>query len=165
MVESFRKVALLMLHVYFAVEKLAPVQAAAKIDKVEKYVITREGRNDTDLFRIVYGNSKCPVNACESSTAHMIDATQCICSCTPGYPTFLPALGMCGDTKTVKDTLFDSKYTCTYISEDLVFVKKKKCKKIHHGSCSLHNTKFGHFKLLCRGQKCTKNYDTHARPM
>lgn len=108
MVESFRKVALLMLHVYFAVEKLAPVQAATKIDEVEKYVITREGRNDTDLFRIVYGNSKCPVNTCESSTAHMIDATQCICSCTPGYPTFLPALGMCGDTKTVKDTLFDS---------------------------------------------------------
>ena len=52
-----------MLHVYFAVEKLAPVQAAAKIDKVEKYVITREGRNDTDLFRVAYNNSKCPVNA------------------------------------------------------------------------------------------------------
>lgn len=122
-----------MLHVYFAVEKLAPVQAATKIDKVEKYVITREGRNDTDLFRIVYGNSKCPVNACEYSTAHMIDATQCICSCTPGYPTFLPALGMCGDTKTVKDTLFDSKYTCTYISEDLAFVKKnvKKAIRVH----------------------------------
>lgn len=110
MVESFRKVALLMLHVYLAVEQLAPVQAAVKIGNVEKFVITREGRNDTDLFRVAYGKSKCPVNTCGSSTAHMTDVTQCICSCTPGYPTFLPALGMCGDTKTVKDSLFDSKY-------------------------------------------------------
>ena len=63
MVESFRKVALLMLHVYLAAEQLAPLQAAVKIDNVQKYVITREGRNDTDLFRVAYNNSKCPVNA------------------------------------------------------------------------------------------------------
>lgn len=31
---------------------------------------------------------------------------------------------MCGDIKIVKDILFDSKYICTYILEDLVFVKK-----------------------------------------
>ena len=109
--ESFRKVALLMLiHVYLAAEQLAPVQAAVKIDNIEKYVITREGRNDTDLFRVVYDNSKCPLNACGSSTAHIIDIMQCICSCTPDTPTFLPALGLCGDSKTVKDSLFDSKY-------------------------------------------------------
>ena len=109
--ESFRKVALLMLiHVHLAAEQLAPVQAAVKIDNIEKYVIRREGRNDTDLFRVVYDNSKCPVNACGSSTAHIIDITQCICSCTPGTPTFLPALGLCGDTKTIKDSLFDGKY-------------------------------------------------------
>ena len=120
--ESFRKVALLMLiHVslYLAAEQLAPVQAAVKIDNIEKYVITREGRNDTDLFRVVYDNSKCPLNACGSSTAHMINITQCICSCTPGTPTFLPALGLCGDTKTVKDYLFDSKYM--HMQEGLVF--------------------------------------------
>ena len=115
MVESFRKVALLLLHIYLAVEQLAPVQAAVKTDNIEKYVITREGSNDTDVFRVTYGNSNCPVNACGSSTAHMIDATQCICSCRPGYPTFLPALGMCGDTKTVQDFLFDSKYTYMYM--------------------------------------------------
>ena len=52
-----------MLHVYLFAEQLAPVQAAVKIDNVQKYVITREGRNDTDLFRVAYNNSKCPVNA------------------------------------------------------------------------------------------------------
>lgn len=39
------------------------------------YVIIREGRNDIDLFRIVYGNFKCLVNVCEFLIVYMIDVT------------------------------------------------------------------------------------------
>lgn len=117
MEESFSKIAFLIL--YLVAQQLAPVLAAINVNDVEKYVITREGRNDTDLFRVIYDNSLCPVNACGSSTAYMLDITQCICSCKPGYPTFLPELGRCGDTKTVKESLFDSKYM--YMKEDLTF--------------------------------------------
>jgi len=121
MVESFRKVAVLVL--YLAVQQWAPVLAVVKVNDIEKYVITRQGKNDTDLFRVIYDNSQCPVNACGSSTAYMLDITQCICSCKPGHPTFLPEFGRCGDTKTVKESLFDSKCKkLMYKLEDLIFV-------------------------------------------
>lgn len=57
---------------------------------------------------------------------------------------------MCGDRKIVKEIVFDSKYICTYILEDLVFVKKN-VKKSYYGLCFFYNIKFGYFKLLCRG--------------
>jgi len=117
MVDSLRKVAVLVL--YLAAQQLAPVLADLKVNDIEKYVISREGRNDTDLFRVIYDNSQCPVNACGSSAAYMLDITQCICSCKPGHPTFLPQLRRCCDTETVKESLFDSKCKM-YKLEDLV---------------------------------------------
>ena len=108
MEKSFRKIFVVML--YIAVQQLSPMLAALNVNDIEKYIITRGGRNDADLFRVVYYNSQCPLNACGSSTGYMFDTTQCTCSCKPVYPTFLPELRRCGDTETVRKSLFDSKY-------------------------------------------------------
>lgn len=108
MEESFRKLFVLML--YLAVQQLSPMLAVLNANDVEKYIITREGINDGDLYRIVYDNYQCLVRACGSSTGRLLDTTQCICSCMPVYPTFLPELGSCSDTETVKNSLLDGKY-------------------------------------------------------
>lgn len=118
MEESFKKLFVLML--YLAVQQLSPMLAVLNANDVEKYIITREGINDGDLYRIVYGNPQCRVHACGSSTGHLLDTTQCICSCMAVYPTFLPELGSCSDTETVKNSLLDGKYR--YMLEDLIFV-------------------------------------------
>lgn len=106
--ESFRKIALLMF--YLAVQQLSPMLAALNVNDIEKYIITRRGRNDTDLFRVVYDNSRCPVNVCGSSNAYMLNTTQCACTCKPDNATFLPELGKCSDAEAVKKSLFESKY-------------------------------------------------------
>ncbi|XP_022809074.1 uncharacterized protein LOC111346051 isoform X2 [Stylophora pistillata] len=81
--------------------------ATLNAEGVEKYVITRRGRYDTDVFKVVYKTGfECPSNVCANASAWVESSTQCSCSCKPETPTFLPKLGSCGDAVNIKKSLF-----------------------------------------------------------
>ncbi|XP_078343073.1 uncharacterized protein LOC144628838 [Oculina patagonica] len=108
--KSPRKTALLILYLA-ALQQLVPMVATFYVPRIEKYIIKRRGKSETDLFSVVYSrNSKCPEDVCKSlgATANVFHSMECRCTCKPGYPTFLPELGKCSDTVTVKKTLFKS---------------------------------------------------------
>ena len=84
--------------------------ATLKADGVEKYVITRRGRYDTDVFRVQYKTGfQCPSDVCANTSAFENNTTPCSCTCKGNTPTFLPELGSCGDTASIKKSLFGSK--------------------------------------------------------
>ena len=84
--------------------------AALKADGVEKYVITRRERYDSDVFRVQYKTGfQCPSDVCANTSAFENNTTPCSCSCRYNTPTFLPELGSCGDTASIKKSLFGSK--------------------------------------------------------
>ena len=84
--------------------------ASLKADGVEKYVITRRGRYDTDVFRVQYKTGfQCPSDVCANTSAFVNNTTPCSCTCKGNTPTFLPELGSCGDTASIKKSLFGSK--------------------------------------------------------
>ena len=84
--------------------------ATLKADGVEKYVITRRGRYDTDVFRVQYKTGfQCPSDVCANTSAFVNNTTPCSCTCKGNTPTFLPELGSCGDTASIKKSLFGSK--------------------------------------------------------
>ena len=84
--------------------------ATLKADGVEKYVITRRGRYDTDVFRVQYKTGfQCPSDVCANTSAFVNNTKPCSCSCKGNTPTFLPELGSCGDTASIKKSLFGSK--------------------------------------------------------
>ena len=84
--------------------------ATLKADGVEKYVITRRGRYDTDVFRVQYKTGfQCPSDVCANTSAFVNNTTPCSCTCEGNTPTFLPELGSCGDTASIKKSLFGSK--------------------------------------------------------
>lgn len=91
------------------VTTLQPYSSLATLNAegVEKYVITRRGRYDTDVFKVVYKTGfECPSDVCASALAWLESSTQCSCSCKPETPTFLPKSGSCGDTASIKKSLF-----------------------------------------------------------
>ena len=91
---------------------LQPTSSLATLnaDGVEKYVITRRGRYDTDLFRVLYKTGfQCPSDVCANTSAFVNNTTPFSCSCKRNTPTFLPELGSCGDTASIKKSLFGSK--------------------------------------------------------
>ena len=84
--------------------------ATLKADGVEKYVITRRGRYDTDVFRVQYKTGfQCPSDVCANTSAFENNTTPCSRTCKGNTPTFLPELDSCGDTASVKKSLFGSK--------------------------------------------------------
>ena len=84
--------------------------ASLKADGVKKYVITRRGRYDTDVFRVQYKTGfQCPSDVCANTSAFVNNTKPCSCSCKGNTPTFLPELGSCGDTASIKKSLFGSK--------------------------------------------------------
>ena len=84
--------------------------ASLKADGVKKYVITRRGRYDTDVFRVQYKTGfQCPSDVCANTSAFVNNTTPCSCTCEGNTPTFLPELGSCGDTASIKKSLFGSK--------------------------------------------------------
>ena len=84
--------------------------ASLKADGVKKYVITRRGRYDTDVFRVQYKTGfQCPSDVCANTSAFENNTTPCSCTCKGNTPTFLPELGSCGDTASIKKSLFGSK--------------------------------------------------------
>ena len=84
--------------------------ATLKADGVEKYVITRRGRYDTDVFRVQYKTGfQCPSDVCANTSAFVNNTKPCSCTCEGNTPTFLPELGSCGDTASIKKSLFGSK--------------------------------------------------------
>ena len=84
--------------------------ASLKADGVEKYVITRRGRYDTDVFRVQYKTGfQCPSDVCANTSAFENNTTPCSRTCKGNTPTFLPELDSCGDTASVKKSLFGSK--------------------------------------------------------
>ena len=84
--------------------------ATLKADGVEKYVITRRGRYNTDVFRVQYKTGfQCPSDVCANTSAFVNNTKPCSCSCKGNTPTFLPELGSCGDTASIKKSLFGSK--------------------------------------------------------
>ena len=84
--------------------------ASLKADGVKKYVITRRGRYDTDVFRVQYKTGfQCPSDVCANTSAFVNNTTPCSCTCKGNTPTFLPELGSCGDTASIKKSLFGSK--------------------------------------------------------
>ena len=84
--------------------------ATLKADGVEKYVITRRGRYDTDVFRVQYKTGfQCPSDVCADTSAFVNNTTPCSCTCNINTQTFLPELGSCGDTASIKKSLFGSK--------------------------------------------------------
>ena len=84
--------------------------ATLKADGVEKYVITRRGRYDTDVFRVQYKTGfQCPSDVCANTSAFVNNTTPCSCTCNINTQTFLPELGSCGDTASIKKSLFGSK--------------------------------------------------------
>ena len=91
---------------------LQPTSSLATLnaDGVEKYVITRRGRYDTDVFRVQYKTGfQCPSDVCANTSAFENNTTPCSCTCKGNTPTFLPELGSCGDTASIKKSLFGSK--------------------------------------------------------
>ncbi|XP_078343071.1 lactadherin-like [Oculina patagonica] len=107
MEKSSRMIALLIL--YLAVlQQLCPILAVFNVTGVEKFIVTRRGMYDTDLFRVVYKTGyKCTVAKVCGSTSFE-DTVACGCTCNNLYPSFLPELGECGNTATVKASLFGS---------------------------------------------------------
>ena len=90
--------------------QLPSIQSTFSEDGVEKYVITRRERNDSDVFKVIYKSShKCPEDVCENSSAWVNNIAPCSCSCRANTATFLPQLGSCGDIASVKKSLFGSK--------------------------------------------------------
>ena len=84
--------------------------ATLKADGVEKYVITRRGRYNTDVFRVQYKTGfQCPSDVCADTSAFVNNTTPCSCTCNINTQTFLPELGSCGDTASIKKSLFGSK--------------------------------------------------------
>ena len=84
--------------------------ATLKADGVEKYVITRRGRYNSDLFRVLYKTGfQCPSHVCANTSALVNNTTPCSCSCNINTQTFLPELGSCGDKASIKKSLFGSK--------------------------------------------------------
>ena len=105
---SSTRIVILVLHI----TTLQPTSSLAtlKADGVEKYVITRRGRYDTDVFRVQYKTGfQCPLDVCANTSALINNTTPCSCSCKSNTPTFLPELGSCGDTASIKKSLFGSK--------------------------------------------------------
>ena len=96
---------------YLANLQLFSLLATLNAGGVEKYVITRRGRYDTDSFRFIYKTGYCPadVSLCTRAAAWVNNTVPCGCSCKSGTPTFLPELGRCGNTASVKKSLFGSK--------------------------------------------------------
>ena len=91
---------------------LQPTSSLATLiaDGVEKYVITRRGRYNTDVFRVQYKTGfQCPSDVCANTSAFVNNTKPCSCSCKGNTPTFLPELGSCGDTASIKKSLFGSK--------------------------------------------------------
>ena len=84
--------------------------ATLNVEGIEKYVITRRSRYDTDVFKVVYKSGfECPSNVCANASALVNITTPCSCSCKRETQTFLPELGSCGDTTSMKKALFGSK--------------------------------------------------------
>ena len=105
---SLTRIVILVLYI----TTLQPTSSLAtlKADGVEKYVITRRGRYDTDVFRVQYKTDfQCPSDVCANTSAFVNNTTPCSCSCKGNTPTFLPELGSCGDTASIKKSLFGSK--------------------------------------------------------
>ena len=105
---SLTRIVILVLYI----TTLQPTSSLAtlKADGVEKYVITRRGRHDTDVFRVQYKTGfQCPSDVCANTSAFENNTTPCSCSCKRNTPTFLPELGSCGDTASIKKSLFGSK--------------------------------------------------------
>ena len=94
------------------VTTLQPTSSLATLnaDGVDKYVITRRGRYDTDLFMVLYKTGfQCPSDVCVNTSALVNNTTPCSCSCNINTQTFLPELGSCGDTASIKKILFGGK--------------------------------------------------------
>ena len=105
---SLTRIVILVLYI----TTLQPTSSLAtlKADGVEKYVITRRGRHDTDVFRVQYKTGfHCPSDVCANTSAFENNTTPCSCSCKRNTQTFLPELGSCGDTASIKKSLFGSK--------------------------------------------------------
>ena len=105
---SLTRIVILVLYI----TTLQPTSSLAtlKADGVEKYVITRRGRHDTDVFRVQYKTGfQCPSDVCANTSAFENNTTPCSCSCKRNTQTFLPELGSCGDTASIKKSLFGSK--------------------------------------------------------
>ena len=104
---SLTRIVILVLHI----TTLQPTSSLGSLnaDGVEKYVITRRGRY-TDLFRVQYKTGfQCPSDVCANTSAFENNTTPCSCSCKRNTQTFLPELGSCGDTASIKKSLFGSK--------------------------------------------------------
>ena len=94
------------------VTTLQPTSSLATLnaDGVEKYVITRRSRYGTDLFKVQYKTGfQCPSDVCANTSALVNNTTPCSCSCNINTQTFLPELGSCGDTASIKKILFGGK--------------------------------------------------------
>ncbi|CAH3046396.1 unnamed protein product [Pocillopora meandrina] len=102
---SFIRIVVLMF--CLASHHFVPIQSTLRADGVEKYVITRSERTDNDVFKIIYKTGfKCPQDVCENSSAWVNNTAQCTCSCKADTATFLPLIGSCGDTASIKTSLF-----------------------------------------------------------
>ena len=105
---SFIRIVVLMF--CLASHHFVPIQSTLRADGVEKYIITRSERTDNDVFKVIYKTGfKCPQDVCENSSAWVNNTAQCICSCKADTATFLPLIGSCGDTASIKTSLFGSK--------------------------------------------------------
>ena len=105
---SLTRIVILVLYI----TTLQPTSSLGSLnaDGVEKYVITRRGRYYTDLFRALYKTGfQCPPDVCANASALINNTTPCSCSCNINTPTFLPEIGSCGDTASIKKSLFGSK--------------------------------------------------------
>ncbi|PFX13438.1 Coagulation factor V [Stylophora pistillata] len=104
-INSITGIVVLMFSV--ATLRLPLLQASLSRDGVEEYNISRRGRYDTDSFRIIYKTGfECPSDVCANASAWVDSSTACGCICISETPTFLPELGSCGDTASVKNSLF-----------------------------------------------------------
>ena len=105
---SFMRIVVLMFCP--ASHHFVPIQSTLRADGVEKYIITRSERTDNDVFKVIYKTDfKCPQDVCENSSAWVNNTAQCTCSCKADTATFLPLIGSCGDTASIKTSLFGSK--------------------------------------------------------
>ena len=105
---SLTRIVILVLYI----STLQPTSSLATLnaDGVEKYVTTRGGRYDTDVFRVLYKTGfQCPSDVCANTSALVNNTTPCSCSCKINTQTFLPELGSCGDTASIKKILFGGK--------------------------------------------------------
>ncbi|XP_022809080.1 uncharacterized protein LOC111346052 [Stylophora pistillata] len=92
---------------YATTLQLTPLLAALNAEGVEKYIVTRRGRYDTDVFRVVYKTGYgCLSDVCANASAWVEKSTLCSCSCKRETPTFLPELRSCGNTANIKKFLF-----------------------------------------------------------